>query len=231
MDIVVGTTLPTLDLFKGFKNGDSAFYLFFLYLRQSRIQDTKETYSLDRFMMEGTGWSEDKFRKAKKVLIDLGMIRTLKKRDDKGKIIGYYVGVEHKYRLNEDTLSSTLKNPVQGKTQSLKKSSHGKNGVLNAPVDININAPVEETINAPVGEEGVKTPIPSKPKKKKEKVMLLAVVDNAVKVEAVRIAKWFWDERKDEPINVYWTKRKGEKKFKEDWVEELLLVNRDGFDW
>jgi len=209
IDIIVGTTLPTLDMFVEFKNGDSAFFLFFQYLRQARIQDTKETYSLDRFMMKRVWWSEGKYRKAKKILLDLWMIRTIKKRDEKWRVVGHYVGIEHKYRLRGKPIPSNL--PVVVKTQSLQKPSPSKKGVQNAPVDISLNAPIEKNINAPV---------------------VLTQKDIFDRKEAMRIVRWFWEERKDEPINIHRAKKKWESKFKNDWLDSLLDLKRlDGFDW
>lgn len=138
IDIIVWTTLPTLDLFRGHKEWADAFYLFFLYLRQSRIQDTKETFSLDYFMKDATWWGDHRFRKAKKLLKDFWMIRQLKRKNKKWKIIWHYVWVSHKYRVLSTTIVS----------QGMEKSSAWKIKVQNAPVDNNINAPVDKYKNS-----------------------------------------------------------------------------------
>jgi len=223
VDVVVGTTLPTLDLFRGYKNGDSAFYLFFQYLRQSRIQDTKETFSLDKFMMkacwwEWKPWSEGKFRKAKWVLLELWMIKSIKKLDEQWRIKGHYVGIYHKYRIGSNTITSKKRvmddKPIPSKNHAMEKPSPGKNGVLNAPVVKTKNATIVKKKNAPL----VTTDL-----SEEEKFNFS---------EALRIASWFWEERCDEPINVHWIKKKWEKKFKNDWIDGLLELNRlDGYNW
>jgi len=132
IDIIVGTTLPTLDLFRQHKNGADAFYLFFLYLKQSRVQDNKETFSLDKFMIKATWWWHEKFKRAKKVLRDLWMIRQIKKRDDNWKIIWHYIWVSHKYRLSTSSKNHPSENTTSSKT---RRQNTPVVELLNTPVD------------------------------------------------------------------------------------------------
>ena len=52
------------------KNWDEAFSLYIRYIKQARMQKTDKTKSLDSFMTEAMWWSEKKFKKVKKILVD-----------------------------------------------------------------------------------------------------------------------------------------------------------------
>ena len=60
------------------KNWDEAFSLYIRYIKQARMQKTDKTRSLDSFMTEAMWWSEKKFKKVKKILVDLGLIEQIR---------------------------------------------------------------------------------------------------------------------------------------------------------
>lgn len=58
------------------KDGENLVALWIRYARQARMQSSEETKSYDGFMREQMGWGEEKFKKAKRALKELGLIET-----------------------------------------------------------------------------------------------------------------------------------------------------------
>lgn len=81
IDIIVSTTLPTIDKLMGHKNGWDALLLYFRYVKQSRIQETNITYSHNEFMMKAMWWSNKRFNNAKNLLKEFWLIEQITKRE------------------------------------------------------------------------------------------------------------------------------------------------------
>lgn len=136
IDIVVSTTLPTIDRLNTYKNGWDALFLYFRYVRQARLQKTNTTYSKDTFMAEGMSWSMTKFYKVKKILTENKLIETIIRKWENWQIEGSYVQVNF---LIQDNHSTTL--PLSGENHWVVKK------VANAWSNKTINAWSNKTIN------------------------------------------------------------------------------------
>lgn len=76
-----------------------ALYLF--YYITSKWQDQRNAYCTTSYTAEGLKWSEVRVRKTKKVLINLGLIENVIKKDSSGKVIGHYIKVNFKWVKEE----------------------------------------------------------------------------------------------------------------------------------
>ncbi len=77
------------------KNWPDAFALYFKLLKQSRMQQTNITYSLNSFLKNGLGWGDDRLKNAKKILKELGLVDDVVVRNDRWIIEGHYIRVNY----------------------------------------------------------------------------------------------------------------------------------------
>ena len=122
------------------KNWPDALALYIKLIKQSRIQQTNQTKSLNIFLKNWLGWWDERLKKARAVLKNLWLIDDLTVRDELGKISWHYVRVN--YLINEQNvrslgitynLSTTALNP------GVDTSTSGQTDT-NALSNININA-------------------------------------------------------------------------------------------
>ena len=69
--------------------------LYIKLLKQTRIQETTQTYSLNSFLKEGLWRWDDRLRNSKNVLKKLWLIDDINLQDEKWKIVGHYVRVNY----------------------------------------------------------------------------------------------------------------------------------------
>jgi len=115
VDIIVSTTLPTIDRLSTYKNGWDALFLYFRYVKQARLQKTNTTYSNNKFMCKAMWRSSNKLVKVKKILRDEWLIETVTRQWEDGKIEGKYVKVN--FIISETTTP---------KNHAVEKPSDGK---------------------------------------------------------------------------------------------------------
>lgn len=82
------------------KQWPDAFALYFKLMKQARIQQTNQTYSLNSFLKDGMWWWTDRLRNAKNILKNLWLVDDVNLQDEKWKIIGHYVRVN--YLIDEE---------------------------------------------------------------------------------------------------------------------------------
>jgi len=114
--------------------------LYIKLLKQTRIQETNQTYSLNSFLKEWLWWWDDRLRNAKNVLKRLWLIDDINLQDEKWKIAGHYVRVNYlideqkartsgiTYNLSTSGFHQETASPIGGWTDT------------NALSNININA-------------------------------------------------------------------------------------------
>lgn len=90
------------------KNWPDAFALYFRLMKQARMQQTNQTWSLNEFLQKSMWWWRDRLQKAKKVLNDLWLIDYVQLREDGGKFWTQFIRVnylidEQKIRTNNIT--------------------------------------------------------------------------------------------------------------------------------
>jgi len=88
---IVWTTFYTIDRLLEYKNWPDALALYFRYMKQSRIQKTNQSLSLDIFMIKWLKRGRDRFRNAKTLLKKLWLIEVIQSRWINGKIATRYV--------------------------------------------------------------------------------------------------------------------------------------------
>lgn len=101
------------------KNWPDAFALYFKLLKQSRMQQTNITYSLNSFLKNGLGWGDDRLKNAKKILKELGLVDDVVVRNDRWIIEGHYIRVnylidENKVRTQGITYNLSTKGVYPG---------------------------------------------------------------------------------------------------------------------
>lgn len=111
-----------------------ALWMFYAYT--ARWQDTNRPKCVNRFAAQGLGWALNRLKKAKAALKALGLIEDITAKNEKGRIVGWYVEVFY--------LSSTkvqrCENPQGGQTHH--KCSRSSN--INA---LEVNKSKEDTIS------------------------------------------------------------------------------------
>lgn len=122
------------------KNWPDALALYIRLIKQSRIQQTNQTKSLNIFLKNWLGWWDKRLKKAKDALRALGLIDDLIVRDELWKIAGHYVRVN--YLINEEkvrTLGITYNLSTKALNPDVATSTPGQTDT-NALSNININA-------------------------------------------------------------------------------------------
>lgn len=127
-----------------------ALALYIKLIKQTRIQQTNQTYSLDSFLENWLWWGYKRLKNAKNVLKSLGLIDYIDIRDKNGKIAWHYVRVnflinENKVRTSSTTynLTTTYSEPVVAENQKWSNEHKCLNNTninaLNTKKEINNN--------------------------------------------------------------------------------------------
>lgn len=122
------------------KNWPDAFALYVKLIKQSRIQQTDQTKSLNVFLKNWLKRTDERLKKARDVLKSLWLINDIIVRDELGRIIWHYVRVN--YLINENkvrTLGMDYNLSTTPEIQDMDKTTCGKSDT-NALSNININA-------------------------------------------------------------------------------------------
>jgi hypothetical protein len=126
-------------LLKEPKNGVHAFTLYNFYALTATNQMTNIIRATDAYCMKGLGWGRDKFHAAKNILLDLRVVETIQRKNEKGRIIGNYVKIHYIKK------SSVLENhPVDAPPSGFRLSN---------ALDINNNALENNSTNV-LGDSG-----------------------------------------------------------------------------
>lgn len=134
-----------------------ALALYIKLIKQTRIQQTNQTYSLDSFLENWLWWGYKRLKNAKNVLKSLGLIDNLDIRDKSGKITWHYVRVnflinENKVRTSSTTynLTTTAPEPVVAENQNWSNEHKCLNNIninaLNTKKEINNNLEIWENL-------------------------------------------------------------------------------------
>jgi hypothetical protein len=135
-EIVIVTTLSLIRLFD--LNPD-AVTLYIFYCKNAKLQDTSSVYATDTFCMKGLKWGDKKLYKIKKILIDNGFITQDIRRNDEGKIEGYFIKIHYLIHNPTSTLESqSHQKPVQVKAGTGERGANTIDKNINT-IDKNIN--------------------------------------------------------------------------------------------
>ena len=113
----------TLNKYKFFmangKIGRDAKDLYEHYMFTGKIQKTNTVHAVNKFCGSGMNMSKERIVKAKKFLVDSGLIEIITKRDESGKITGHYVKVMCSINpSSRGRKNQTVDNPEGGKTET-----------------------------------------------------------------------------------------------------------------
>ena len=72
------------------------------YAYHCKRQKTNQVKATQVFMENGMGWGRDKTRAVKETLIELGYIEQLSRKDKHGKIVGWFIKVNHLPKTSKD---------------------------------------------------------------------------------------------------------------------------------
>lgn len=112
---------------EGWTNWPDAFALYVRLIKQSRMQETNQTKSLNIFLKNWFKRWDERLKKAKNVLKRLWLVDDVIIRDELGKIAGHYVRVN--YLINEDkvrTLGITYNLSTKALNPDVATSSSGE---------------------------------------------------------------------------------------------------------
>lgn len=107
-----------------------ALVLYIKYIKQSRIQDTSKTFSLDEFMWKWLWWWHNRFYKAKKVLKELWLIDVIKTMWPDGKFIDNFVRVNYLIDENRVRNSGTTYELIHS-PQNAESGNQGEEMLIN----------------------------------------------------------------------------------------------------
>lgn len=145
---IVSTTHDTVNKLLEHKNWPDALALYFRYIQQKKMQNNNQTLSSTRFMKKAMWRWQDRFTKAKKILLDNWFVEDIQERDSDGKIVWWYVKVNFVINLGGVPEMGTgvpenqwLENPLTGKQ------------VQNTLIE-KLNTPIEKT-NTPAKDNSI----------------------------------------------------------------------------
>ena len=125
---------------EGWRNGPDAIALYIKLLKQSRIQQTNQTYTLNSFLREWLWRWDDRLRNAKNVLKKLWLVDDVNLQDDKWKITGHYLRVN--YLIDEQRIRNA------GITYNLSTTGFHQETVASSSGWTDTNALSTQYINA-----------------------------------------------------------------------------------
>jgi hypothetical protein len=120
---IVSTTIQTVEKLKEYSNWWNALFLYFDYIKHSRIQWTNQVWCNDEFMMKSIWYWVDKFRSAKNLLKEIWLIEVIQNRWTDWKLWKYYIKIN--FLIWEDKREKSIK-PESGENQSTEKPESGK---------------------------------------------------------------------------------------------------------
>lgn len=162
-DSLIILTKPTIDRFLKEKNCAELMALYTFYYYTAKWQRTNQPRCTTSYVAKALHWKEDKVRKVKKQLADMGLVEDVQDRDkNTNKIIGHYVSVKFifKQETEENIKKATL--PQKGECgiegrQMLKENSN-KNALSNGNFStLHCDAPIPaESVRSEEVSESVK---------------------------------------------------------------------------
>lgn len=91
---ILFVTVAKYKLFMSYgKIGIDAYCVYTHLMFTARLQGTNQVYANDVYLRQGLGWSREKLSKAKQLLIELGLVEEISKRDEQGQFTGKYIKV------------------------------------------------------------------------------------------------------------------------------------------
>lgn len=115
------------------QSNQNALILYLFYYKTAKWQNTTTIKANDEYCKKCLHWGADKLQSAKKVLISMKLIEILKKNDENGRIVGWFVRIN--YYTNSTTPVSTIPvTPVlvEQNTNTINNNNKCLNNNINA---------------------------------------------------------------------------------------------------
>lgn len=87
--------LSTTTMVRLFDLHNDAVLLYLFYVKTAKIQKYNPVYANAKFCQKGLGWGSKRFKNAKKILKDEGLIDSIMRVDEGGKIVGHFVKIKY----------------------------------------------------------------------------------------------------------------------------------------
>lgn len=143
------TTTSTID--KLFSISPDSVTLYMFYIKTSKWQRTNQVFTTNTYGMKCLSWGSKRYSEAKKVLEEEGLITIKQKRDNKGRITGYYVKIN--YLFKQKTIQDISNPEVDGTGPGQEETNALSTNTINA---LSINIPLTE------GEDSLLVKLPDK---------------------------------------------------------------------
>lgn len=117
-DFIVVTT-ATVD--KLFSISVDALTLYIFYIKTSKWQKTNQVFTTNTYGMKCLGWGGVRYKAAKAILAEHGLVTVIPKKDAKGRIAGWYIKINHLFK--KDTIQRVLNEPLEENPEGLKTTS------------------------------------------------------------------------------------------------------------
>lgn len=104
----IGVTFETIDRLVRDQETD-AVALYMAYCCVAEWQGTYQPHATDSFMRRRLGWGQTKLSKNKKELKNRGLVGVVKKTNDEGEVVGWYIQINHIVTENPRPLTSSTK--------------------------------------------------------------------------------------------------------------------------
>ena len=136
-DHLMVITKPTLDVFMKQEYPADLIALYMFYVYTAKWQRTNQPRCTDNYIKNGLRWGKDRVKRTQAVLKEIGLIQSVQRRDENGRIVGWYTKLT--YMIKKDTvfksadLGQSTRKPLVDFTTSGKQDT-------NALRDINRNA-------------------------------------------------------------------------------------------
>ena len=104
-ELIILSTSTIIKLFT-YKNWNDLIALYLFYHKQCKIQWTNQSFTKSNFAMKWLWWGDDRFKSAKKILKELWLIEDIQHRDEKWKILWWFVKLNYIKSDNKANLST-----------------------------------------------------------------------------------------------------------------------------
>lgn len=145
-DLII-ITKQTMEMFLKLKEPSETLALYCFYYYTGKWQKTNQPKATNKYVKKGLKWGEDKVKRILDQLIECGLVEKIVKRDDTGKIKGWYIKLN--YIFKQDTINQLNQNRQMPDVAEARCGSQDTNALS----DSNINALSENNINASNSEE------------------------------------------------------------------------------
>lgn len=116
------------------ENNQNALVLYLFYYKTAKWQKTNPIKANDEYCKKCLHWGTDKLKNAKAKLKEMKLIETIRKTDDKGIVVGWYLKINYlvdKSRIPETTI------PASHQVADERQILNNNNKVLNNNININ----------------------------------------------------------------------------------------------